>query len=591
MYNIIDLTKLKPASYRRKSSEGEDRQALSLPSQQEELKRIKEYHKIPDFLYDFEDAKSAKIEKLRPSFNLMWEKIHRKEIDSIVCWKLDRLARNMTEGGMLIDALSSGLLKAIITYDKVWYPTDNVLAMSVEFGQNKQYVKDLSTNVKRGQRTKAGNGLPQGLAALGYLNSKQGDKGTRWWYVDEERFWKIKKLFELFLSGKYSVGKLHRHAVDELKLDTPMRKKLGGHYVTLANLYKILKNPIYAGFFFVQGEKYQLDKNLPTMINERQYNQLLQMITNKHRPKIQQHESLYSGFLVSDAGDCMGQDVKYQLKCDCGHKFSYRAKVSCPRCKNDIDKLNNPEYYIKHYYYNNRKKKAREDYKSIEEATVDTELLNFFGTDFVLPAPLLNWSKEYIVELKNKTINDGLKVIEDKEKRKLDYDRKKMRMREMLRDCTISDFEYKTDLEALENTYKDLSEDRPTVNWSGRMDEIVDMMSCAIEVFQNGSNNAKREVLSKIGSNLIWNDEKLLINNSNSIKRLIEGTKSINSYLSKFEQDKTLVEQGLNPDYDMLHLTLRKRRDSNSRTDYSVSCFQDRCIRPLCHSSSFIILT
>jgi glyceraldehyde-3-phosphate dehydrogenase/erythrose-4-phosphate dehydrogenase len=66
------------------------------------------------------------------------------KVDSIVCWKLDRLARNMTEGGQIIDLLSSGVIKVIITNDKVFYPWDNVIVMSVEFSQGKQFVKVVS---------------------------------------------------------------------------------------------------------------------------------------------------------------------------------------------------------------------------------------------------------------------------------------------------------------------------------------------------------------------------------------------------------------------------------------------------------------
>lgn len=154
-YNQLDFTKLKPASYNRKSSESEDKQMLSISSQLDEASRISEYYKLPRFIEVFQESKSAKKEFLRPEFMRMIDMIKRGVIDSIVCWKLDRLARNMTEGGMLIDLLSSGVLKAIITHDKVYYPSDNVLLMSVEFGQGKQFVKDLSVNVKRGQTKKA----------------------------------------------------------------------------------------------------------------------------------------------------------------------------------------------------------------------------------------------------------------------------------------------------------------------------------------------------------------------------------------------------------------------------------------------------
>ncbi|NVN97653.1 recombinase family protein, partial [Candidatus Nomurabacteria bacterium] len=206
MYQQLDFTTLKSCNYNRKSSESEDKQVLSISSQKDEAERIANFYKLSKFIEVFTESKSAKKEFLRPEFMKMIEMIKKETIDSIVCWKLDRLARNMTEGGMLIDLISSGVLKAIITHDKVYYPSDNVLLMSVEFGQGKQFVKDLSVNVKRGQTKKASMGVPHGVASLGFLNDRTEEKGNRNWMVDEKRLWKIKKLFELFLTGTYSAG-------------------------------------------------------------------------------------------------------------------------------------------------------------------------------------------------------------------------------------------------------------------------------------------------------------------------------------------------------------------------------------------------
>ena len=165
---------------------------LSVVSQLEEGQRIAEYYKLPPFVKIFQEAKYAKKEFVRPEFMEMIRRIKSGEIDAIVCWKLDRLARNMTEGGMLIDLVSSGIIKAIITHDKVYYPTDNVILMSVEFGQGKQFVKELSVNVKRGQTKKASMGMPHGVATLGFLNDKTEEKGNRKWLVDQPRLDAIK---------------------------------------------------------------------------------------------------------------------------------------------------------------------------------------------------------------------------------------------------------------------------------------------------------------------------------------------------------------------------------------------------------------
>lgn len=226
--NNINFTTLKPGNYNRKSSEAEDRQMLSIDSQLDEANKIRNYHNLPEFVEVFKESKSAKKEFARPEFTRMIDMILSGKIDSIVCWKPDRLARNMTEGGQLIDLLSSGVLKAIITHDKVYYPWDNVIVLAVEFGQGKQFVKDLSVNVKRGQTKKASIGIPHGVASLGFLNDKTEEKGNRKWYIDQERFSKIQTLLKMFLTGEWSAGKLHKYAVEELKLTTVKRKKIGG---------------------------------------------------------------------------------------------------------------------------------------------------------------------------------------------------------------------------------------------------------------------------------------------------------------------------------------------------------------------------
>ncbi len=339
MYGQIDFTKLKPANYNRKSSEDEDRQVLSVSSQMDEAKRISDFYQLAPFVETFQESKSAKTEYCRPEFIRMVGMVKQGVIDAIVCWKLDRLARNMTEGGMLIDLISSGVLKAIITHDKVYYPTDNVLLMSVEFGQGKQFVKDLAVNVKRGQRKKASMGIPHGISSLGFLNDRTEEKGNRSWKVDEDRFWKIKKLFEVFLTGNYSAGKLHQYAVEELKLDTIKRKKLGGKIIGLSRIYQILKDPIYAGFFYYGNERFELDKNLPRILTEGQYERVQQLLSKRNIPKVQHHEALYSGFIRSDEGDFIGQDIKFQLICDCKHKFAYRDKTHCQQCSKKIEKL------------------------------------------------------------------------------------------------------------------------------------------------------------------------------------------------------------------------------------------------------------
>lgn len=545
-HNQLDFTKLKPGNYLRKSSESEDKQVLSIGSQLDEAVRIAEYYKLPRFVEAFQEAKSAKKEFARPEFARMIGMVKDGRIDSIVCWKLDRLARNMTEGGMLIDLLSSGVLKAIITHDKVYYPSDNVLLMSVEFGQGKQFVKDLSVNVKRGQTKKASMGIPHGVATLGFLNDKTEEKGNRKWVVDGPKLKAIKILLEMFLTGTHSAGWIHRYAVKELKLTTVKRKRIGGALIVMSRIYEILKDPIYAGFFMYGGVRYELDPSLPRLITEAEHEKIKALLSKKNIPKAQRHEVTYAGFVQSDEGAFIGQDVKNQLICDCKNKFAYMDKTHCPKCERKIEKLENPKYLTFTYYYNVRKKKASLPYKSLPETKITTELVKFVDENLTFSPELVSWSKEYIVDLKDKEVNDSVFRKQKEKSDGVDYSAKKTRLRVMLRDEQITDGEYKDDLNALNKEYVVVGDASKKVDWFSRMNEIADLTLRTKEVLANGSIQAKRNILSKLGSNLVWDDKNLSIYNDIAVNKLVEGIKRAKAINPEFEPRNYVVSKGLN---------------------------------------------
>ena len=80
----------------------------------------------------------------------MLERIYQGEANGILCWKLDRLARNPVDGGNISWAIQQGTIQQIVTFGRTYYPTDNVLMMQVELGMANQFIRDLSVNVKRG---------------------------------------------------------------------------------------------------------------------------------------------------------------------------------------------------------------------------------------------------------------------------------------------------------------------------------------------------------------------------------------------------------------------------------------------------------
>ena len=69
---------------------------------------------------------------------------------------------------------------------------DNVLLMAVELGMANQFVRDLSENIKRGNRQKLMEGGWPRNAPFGYKNNR-GDKTIE---IDETRGKYVQKIFE-----------------------------------------------------------------------------------------------------------------------------------------------------------------------------------------------------------------------------------------------------------------------------------------------------------------------------------------------------------------------------------------------------------
>lgn len=157
--------------YCRKSTESEERQAFSLEDQHNVNKKVADSYGVKiKKLYS--ESKSAKL-RGRPQFNEMLTQIESGKCEVIVCWALNRLARNSVDGALLIELMDLKKLHAILTPGKVYYNSgDDKLLLQIEFGLAKKYSDDLGPNVMRGMTSKLKRGWWPGSPKPGYLSQK-----------------------------------------------------------------------------------------------------------------------------------------------------------------------------------------------------------------------------------------------------------------------------------------------------------------------------------------------------------------------------------------------------------------------------------
>ena len=234
--------------YARKSTDIEDKQVRSIDDQILVLRSLAKKEGL-NIIEEFRESKSAKMPG-RIIFNEMIRRIQLGEAQGVICWKIDRLARNPVDGGQISWLLQQGVIQHIQTHDRSFLPTDNVLMMSVELGMANQYIRDLSVNTKRGLWEKARRGDFPGPAPVGYLNNPH----TKTVMIDRRRAPIIKFAFELYAEGNSRLTDISFFIYDK-GIKTQRRKGGdGGRKISDDHVKRILTNPFYYGHFSYGGD-------------------------------------------------------------------------------------------------------------------------------------------------------------------------------------------------------------------------------------------------------------------------------------------------------------------------------------------------
>ncbi len=240
----IAVEKVRYCLYARKSTESDEKQALSIDSQVKEMLAIAERENL-EIVDIRRESHSAKASGQRPVFNELINDLNSGRYTGILTWAPDRLSRNAGDLGTLVDLMDEKKLHQIRTYGQSFQnsPNEKFLLM-ILCSQAKLENDNKSINVKRGLRTRCEMGLWPAPAPMGYLNEQRVDRKGHV-YVDPERGHIIKKMFEKVAYEKWSGKKLFHWLKFDLNFKTPN----GNKGLTLSNIYLILQNDFYYGSF------------------------------------------------------------------------------------------------------------------------------------------------------------------------------------------------------------------------------------------------------------------------------------------------------------------------------------------------------
>ena len=523
--------------YARKSSESEDRQMASIDSQVQELRKLASdlNLQVVDVLSESGSAKAPG----RPVFNSLLNRIKTGKADGILCWKLNRLARNPVDGGEVSWMLQQGGLKHIQTFGRGYHSSDNVIMMAVELGMANQFIRDLSVDTKRGLRAKAERGWYPTGSTLGYDYNPFKHKGEKEIIEDPGRFPLVRKMFDLMLTGAYTPPRILEIATNEWGLRTKAGRK-----VARSTIYRMFNDPFYYGEFeYPKGSSNWFQGKHTKMITRAEFDQVQRLLGKKSSTRSKEHN------------------------------FAFRGPISCGECgalvtaENKVKKQKNgiTRYYT--YYHCTKRKNPNCTQKCIEEKDLEQQIAEILKS-IKIPPEFHTWAMSVLKEQNVIEARSNATVLMNQRR---EYDAVCSKLNNLIDlraggEITAEEFlsrktvltQEKARLELLVNDVHQRADE-----WFETADKYFTFAERAHDTFMSGSLETKKEILATLGSNLTLKDRKLNVQLPKPLEVMQKASTETRKIHARFEPLKSPVnKRDLEREYTISNTKLRDQ-DSN----------------------------
>jgi DNA invertase Pin-like site-specific DNA recombinase len=275
--------------YLRVSTTTQVDEGFSLDHQRQAIKdycKTRSLHLVQIYM---DEGKSGRTTN-RPEFQQMLKAIKEKGIDSVVIYKIDRFARNVTDFSRICNEFKENninlisVLEGDLSSGSSLVPNIFASVAQWESEVNSQRTKDALLE-------KFNFGWQPTPPPIGYV-SMGGDGERKYCEIDPNVGPIIKKIFELYSTGQYSMITLQEWLKDKNIISR------NGTIISFSRINNILNNPFYYGLIRWHGVekmgkqtpliskqlfdtcKYILEKHRHFLVRERKYDFLLRGFTN-----------------------------------------------------------------------------------------------------------------------------------------------------------------------------------------------------------------------------------------------------------------------------------------------------------------------
>ena len=480
----------------------------------------------------FKISESASGKQIRKIFNEMITFVKKEKINVILCEKIDRLTRNLKDAAMISDWVCGNEWREVHFVKENFIVSRNTkahenLVWDMKVAIARFYTNNLSEEVKKGQKAKIATGwIPNGLK-FGYRTI--GEQGHKTQVPDEKIAPFIKRSFELYNSGNYTIKRLVETMAQE-----GFRNR-SGKEIGKSSFHHFMSDPFYCGRITWNGQEYQ-GKHEP-IITEELFDEVQDKLQRTYKAgQLKKHFHTFKGMIK--CADC-GCAITWETQK--GHNYG-----RCKGFKNCPSKV------------------------CIKEEKVEEKLDELMGTIKPTSELVLNWITKALKE-KNKdkidysattreTLTAALKQMENR----LD------KIYEDKLDGVISGEYYQTKFNEYTKKKKDIVKDIGSLE--SRVDnyyqigvEIHELAFNALKLYHDrgATFDDKRTLVSRIFTNMsLKKDKELVASYAPAYKFLSEWIPKLNATSELLKQGEYYRKTG---SLEPAHPMLLRGWDSNPR--------------------------
>ncbi len=464
-------TRTKAVIYARVSSKEQEAEGFSVDAQ---LRLLRAYaaEKQVDIVKEFTEAETAK-QSGRKAFGSMLKFLENSPGHVIFVEKVDRLYRNFADYvkvdhlGVELHFVKDGMVigESSKSQDKFMHGIRVLMA--------KNYVDNLSEEIRKGLNEKAAQGIYPTHAPLGYLNTIEPGTKRKTIVPDPARAHLLKEMFERYASGLESYDTLIKWAHSN-GLTTKKGKPL-----VRTSIEKILKHPAYCGIIRWQGKE-----------SVGVHDPLVTLKVWKRVQDVREGRATNTGF--------GGKDFAYRglVRCACGELLTGELKKGI---------------YV--YYHCTGRKREICGRPYISETKI-TEAFCCLLRQLQIPEFAMSW------------ISEGLAQADmDRHARRAVHERDlaksiasiERRLEQLYLDKLSGDIAldfYRSTRTKWESEGNDLKIQLAAIDRVGTASvdqtmRLFELASTAHSRFKNANPNQKRELIGYLCSNSVWRDGKL----------------------------------------------------------------------------------